>query len=104
VDAWAIDIASKPRSCIDYWDFITTNCQLTWQGITVYGTVDAGFGWNSHGAPLDPRSAPGGSYLVQKYSRTSRWDVAPNGLSNSSIGIKGTEPVGGNVSLVFIDL
>lgn len=101
MDAWAIDIASKPRTCIDYWDFITTNCQLTWQGITVYGTVDAGFGWNSHGAPFDPRSAPGGSYLVEKYSRTSRWDVAPNGLSNSSIGIKGTEPIGGNVSLVF---
>ena len=24
---------------------------LTWHGITVYGTVDAGFGWQTHGAP-----------------------------------------------------
>jgi hypothetical protein len=31
-------------------DFIGTNCPLTWHGITLYGTVDAGAGWQSHGA------------------------------------------------------
>ena len=62
------------------------DCQLTWHGITFYGAIDAGFGWQSHGAPFDPRSTPGASYLVQKYSRSSRWDLAPNGLQNSFIG------------------
>jgi hypothetical protein len=32
------------------------DCQLTWYGITLYGTIDAGFGWQSHGAPFDPRT------------------------------------------------
>jgi len=29
------------------------------------------------------------------------WGAAPNALSQSIIGIKGTEPIGGNTSLVF---
>jgi hypothetical protein len=54
VDAWAADIipttasattASAPKPCTNLWDFVTTNCQLTWQGITVYGTIDVGGGW-----------------------------------------------------------
>src|SRR5436309_10039533 len=93
--------ASAPKTCTGLWDFIETDCQLTWYGITVYGAIDAGVGWQSHGAPLDPRSPPGASYLVQKYSRSPRWDLAPNGLTNSFIGIKGTEPIGANTSLVF---
>src|SRR5205823_5925101 len=74
------------------WDFISTDCQLTWYGITLYGVIDAGFTYQTHGAPLDPRSPPGSAYIVQRYSQGPRWSLAPNGLSNSSIGIKGTEP------------
>src|ERR1700682_6236778 len=111
VDVWADDIvpmkappaavASAPKPCTDGWSFIATDCQLTWQGITLYGTIDAGFGWQSHGAPGDPRSAVGASYLIQKQNRSPLWSLAPNAFSNSSIGIKGTEPIGGNVSVVF---
>ncbi len=117
VEAWAADdaagkassataspatAASTPKTCTGVWDFIETDCQLTWYGITIYGAIDAGFGWQSHGAPLDPRSPPGSAYIVQRYSRSSsRWDVAPNGLQNSFIGIKGNKPIAGNTSLVF---
>src|SRR6267378_5583476 len=99
VEAWAADVvptgasaataASAPKPCTDGWGFIATDCQLTWQGITVYGTIDAGFGWQSHGAPFDPRSAVGGSYLIQKQNRSPMWGAVPNALSNSTIGIKG---------------
>src|SRR6266851_1468923 len=114
--AWAADAAaskaapastsaststSAPKTCTGVWDFIETDCQLTWYGITLYGAIDAGFGYQTHGAPLDPRSPPGASYLVQKTNRSPRWDLAPNGLQNSFIGIKGTEPIGGNTSVVF---
>jgi predicted porin len=34
-------------------------------------------------------------------NRSSRWTLAPNALSTSTIGIKGTEPIGGNISLIF---
>src|SRR5258706_8869698 len=111
VDAWAADTmpvktppaaaASAPKTCTDGWGFIFTDCQLTWQGITVYGTIDTGFGWQSHGAPWDPRSAVGGSYLIQKQNNSALWGPAPNALSNSFIGIKGTEPIGGDVSFFF---
>ena len=110
VDVWAADMptkappaatASTPKPCTGPWDFISTDCQLTWQGITVYGTIDAGVGWQSHGAPFDPRSAVGASYLIQKQNRSPRWGLAPNALTNSTIGIKGTRPIGGDVSVVF---
>jgi predicted porin len=110
VDAWAADIptkappaaaASTTQPCTDPWDFVSTNCQLTWQGITLFGIVDTGVGWQSHGAAFDPRSAVGSSYLIQKQNRGSIWTLAPNALSNSLIGIKGTEPIGGNFSVVF---
>src|ERR1700704_2467313 len=111
LEAWAADTvptgasaataASAPKTCTGLWDFIDTDCQLTWRGITVYGTIDAGVGWQSHGAPFDSRSAPGSSYIIQRQNRSSMWVAAPNALSNSTIGIKGTEPIGGNVSLVF---
>jgi predicted porin len=111
VAVWAADLmplkappvaaASDPKPCADAWEFIGTDCELTWQGITVYGTIDAGVGWQSHGAPLDPRSAVGASYLIQKQNRSPQWSLAPNALTNSTIGIKGTEPIGGNFSVVF---
>jgi predicted porin len=110
-DVWAADIfpiealsasaASNPKVCTGLWDFIATSCELSWQGITIYGTVDAGGGWQSHGAPLDSRSAPGASYLIEKINRSSQWSLAPNALSTSTIGIKGTEPIGGTFSAVF---
>ena len=103
--AWAADgtaaTASKPKTCINFWDFVSTNCDLTWQGITVYGIVDMGGAYQTHGAPFDPRSSVGASYLLQKQNRSAIWSLAPNGLSNSTIGIKGTEPIGGNFSFVF---
>src|SRR6476469_5023408 len=72
---------SARKTCTGVWDFIETDCQLTWYGITLYGVIDAGFTYQTHGAPLDPRSPPGSAYIVQSYSQGSRWDIAPNGLS-----------------------
>ena len=99
--ASAATAASAPTPCTDAWSFISTNCQLAWQGITVYGTIDAGAGWQSHGAPLDPLSAVSASYLIQKQNNGPLWGPAPNALTNSTIGIKGIEPIGGNISVVF---
>jgi predicted porin len=109
-DGWAADMPVKaqpaaadsaPKPCTNFEDFITTNCQLTWHGITVYGTIDAGVGWQSHGAPLSPWSATGASYLIQKMNRSPMFGLAPNALSQSTIGIKGTEPIGNGFSFVF---
>jgi predicted porin len=94
-------LAPAPKPCTDASSFVATDCQLTSHGITVYGTIDAGFGWQSHGAPWDPRSAVGASYLIQKQNNSALFGPAPNALTNSFIGIKGTEPIGADVSVVF---
>ena len=75
VDARAADVmpakaapgtSTKPLPCTDPWDFVSSDCQLSWYGITIFGTIDAGFGWQSSDAPWDPRSAVGASYPIQK--------------------------------------
>src|SRR5260370_27796967 len=104
-EAWAADgaaaTASKPKTCTNFWDFVATNCELTWQGITVYGIVDMGGGYQTHGAPFDPRSSVGASYLLQKQNRSPLWSLSPNGVSNSTIGIKRTEPICGHLCFDF---
>lgn len=106
-DVWAADsmptkaAAATAKLCTDPWDFVATNCQLASHGITVYGTIDAGVGWQSHGAPFDPRSAVAASYLVQKQNRSPTWTLAPNALTNSTIGIKGTKSITEDVSAIF---
>jgi hypothetical protein len=33
---------SQPATCSSLEDFVLTACPLTWNGITVYGTIDGG--------------------------------------------------------------
>jgi predicted porin len=104
-DAIATKAASAatapPATCGSFEDFVQTNCPLTWNGITLYGTIDAGVSWRSHGAPFNGTSAVGVDYLIQKYSRGPRWDLGPNGLTNSNIGLKGTEPIAPGWNFIF---
>src|ERR1700736_5229382 len=72
---------SQPATCGSLEDFAVTNCPLTWNGITVYGTIDAGVTWRSPGAPFNGTPAVGEDYLIQKYSNRAQWGLAPNGLS-----------------------
>src|ERR1700759_5577664 len=92
---------TQPATCTGLEDFVVTNCPLTWNGITLYGTIDGGVTWRSHGAPFNGTSAVGVDYLIQKYSRGPRWDLAPNGLSQSNIGIKGKETLASGWTFIF---
>ena len=91
----------QPATCSSLEDFVVSACPLTWNGITVYGTIDGGVTWLSHGAPFNGTSAVGAAYLVQKYSNRAQWSFAPNGLSNSNIGIKGKEPLAPGWDFIF---
>jgi predicted porin len=79
--------AGRP-ACASVYDFFVTDCALSWSGVTFYGTVDVGFGYQTHGTPFDPNYPPGASYLIQKPSRVAEWNLAPNGLSQSAVGFK----------------
>lgn len=91
----------KPVACGDVTEFVETNCLLGKYGITLYGTVDLGVAWQSHGTPFNGAYTTGLEYLVSKNSNRALWSAAPNALSQSNLGIKGLEGIVPGWSLVF---
>jgi len=77
------------------------DASLTWNGITLYGTYDVGIAYQSHGTPLSQDFYPGLEYLISKNSNKSITTVAPNGLSQSKIGLRGNEPLNDEFSFIF---
>src|SRR5271170_7628748 len=90
-----------PAACTDVVEFFTTSCPLSWNGIAVYGTVDAGVSWQSHGTPFNPSYGPGLEPLISSNLNRALWNIAPNGLSQSFIGIKGKEPFAPGWTFIF---
>jgi predicted porin len=75
---------------------------LTFAGVTLYGTVDVGVAYMTHGAPLSQTWGPGLPYFIQNFSNHSLVSAAPNGLSQSKVGLSGVEPLGfGDFTGVF---
>ena len=74
---------------------------LTWNGITLYGVYDIGVGYQSHGAPLSQDWFVGVQYLIDKKSNKSNTSLAPDGLSQSRLGLRGNEKITDDLSFVF---
>ncbi|HEX4481089.1 MAG TPA: porin [Rudaea sp.] len=74
---------------------------LTMYGITLYGTYDIGVAYQTHGAPLSQDFYPGLQYLLGKSSDKSQTSVAPSGLSQSKVGLRGKETINDDVAFVF---
>lgn len=74
---------------------------LTLHGITLYGTVDIGVAYQSHGAPLSSYASVGVQSLISKSSNRAITSIAPNGLSQSKIGLRGSEALFDDWSAVF---
>jgi predicted porin len=64
---------------------------LTWHGVTLYGLVDMGLTYHTHGAPLSNTAGLGVNYLVSKNSDRPYFGAAPNALSASFVGLKGKQ-------------
>jgi hypothetical protein len=89
-----------PDACASGREFATTDCALTWHGITLYGAYDVGFGWVSHGLPENGYNYEGES-LVNRNGFQHRFLVAPNNLSQTGLGIRGKEEFRPGWSVVF---
>jgi len=74
---------------------------LTWNGITLYGTVDVGIAYQNHGAPLSQDFYPTLQYMIGSSSNKSISSVASNGLSQSKVGVRGLEPLNDEFSFIF---
>ena len=94
-------VPAIPATCTGVSQFFLTDCVLSWYGISVYGTVDAGGGYQTHGAPFNGYYPQGASYSIQKMNRQAMWGLAPSGLGASNIGIRGAENIGGDWKFIF---
>jgi predicted porin len=75
---------------------------LTWHGITLYGIVDVGLQYETHGAPFSDYFMASSADIVQKNSRRSIVGATSSNLSQSRIGLQGIEPLSfGDWSGVF---
>jgi predicted porin len=75
---------------------------LTWNGITLYGIVDIGLQYLTHGAPISDYFPAGTSSIIQKNSNASVTGLTPSNLSQSRIGLSGLEPINfQDVAFVF---
>jgi predicted porin len=76
---------------------------LSLGGVTVYGTVDVGYAYQSKGVPLSSQYVGGLEYQAFTTTRNfagSQSTVAESGLEQSKIGITVKEPISGDISLV----
>jgi predicted porin len=87
--------------CTSAVQFVVTDCPLTYYGITVYGTIDMGGGYETHGAPFNKNIISGVQELVRKNGHESGWFLTPNGLTQSNVGIKGKEAIATGLDFVF---
>jgi predicted porin len=74
---------------------------LTWNGLTLYGIVDVGLQYQTHGVPVSDYFPAGTEAIVQKNSNSSVTGVTPSNLSQSRIGLSGNEPLVGDWAGVF---
>lgn len=94
VNASAMAQASQPAPT-------PTDDSLTFHGITLYGTVDIGLAYMTHGAPLSSEYGPGLPFFVQKFNNKATTSVFPNGLSQSRIGLSGAERINDDLSAII---
>ena len=79
----------------------TQDGPLTWNGITLYGTVDIGLQYDSHSAPVSDYFPAGTAELIQKNANGSVSTVVGNNLSQSKFGLQGREEFGNGWAGVF---
>jgi predicted porin len=89
-----------PDVCASGHEFATTDCTLTWHGVTLYGAYDVGVGWVSHGLPVNGYNYEGES-LVNRNGNQARFLVAPNNLQQTGVGIRGREEFAPGWFVVF---
>ncbi len=92
--------SNTPDPCTSGHDFATTDCTLTWHGITLYGAYDVGVGYVTHGLPVNGYNYEGES-LVNRNGYQHRFLIAPNNLQQTGFGVRGKEEFAHGWSVVF---
>jgi predicted porin len=94
---------AKPNCFASFWTWLNSSakdCPLSAYGVTVYGTLDFGWGYNSFGAPWNRYGNFGNNFLISKAGQGGLYAIAPNALQQSNVGVKIKEDVGMGWSIV----
>ena len=79
---------------------------LTWYGVTLYGTIDIGYAYQNHGAKLDSTFPQKLEYNIWGAKNASKpvWSVDASALERTGVGVKIEESLGGGwVALGMLD-
>ena len=74
---------------------------LSAYGLTLYGTVDIGLQYDTHGVPVSDYYVAGTAAFIRPNDQKSIFAATPNNLGQSAIGLSGLEPVTGDWSAIF---
>lgn len=100
VGARATLAVGGPAVCTSILDFFTTACQLSAFGVRFYGTIDVGAGYQTNGAPLNGPYQNGLTYFPQKMNNGGKWQISPNALGASNVGLQVDERLAAGWSFV----
>ncbi len=93
----------SPTQCFSSpWTYLNASvgdCPLSYGPITLYGTLDGGYGYEQWGAPVGA-SADKPNYAIQRNSGDTHWLWSPNGLNTSTVGVRLSQEIGGAWELV----
>jgi predicted porin len=96
---------SAAPSCFgSFWDYMNASvrdCPLRYGPITLYGTLDGGYGYELWGTPVG-QSADKPNYAIQRNSGNTHWLWSPNGLSTSTVGLRLAQPIGNGFEIVGV--
>jgi predicted porin len=74
---------------------------LCWHGVCLYGQIDYGLTYQSHGAPLNNLAGSPVFYLIAKGAQGPYFGVGANQLSASFIGLRGKQEVADGLYAIF---
>jgi len=90
LDARAADLATAPAKAPYLKAPPPVDDALCFKGVCAYGVIDVGFGWEAHSTPYNPYVTSADNYWLQKSNNRAAFLASPNGLSQSTIGLKGS--------------
>jgi predicted porin len=80
---------------------VPSDDRLTWNGITLYGVIDVGIQYDTHGAPFTPFRPSASGNIIRSNAHQSVIGLTPSNMGQSRVGIQGIEPLGGDWSAIF---
>jgi predicted porin len=92
----AAPVPEKPNCFASFWTWLdssASDCPLSYWGVTFYGQIDVGGGYETHASRLNNARPEAVAEAVSKTSQKGAWQGVPNGLSQSNFGVKWKEQV-----------